>query len=161
MEKKVKKKKFTLKKIKKIISNVFKKIAESIKKIGEQFMSLPSHIRKITYVWTIVILLLLILAVASNKNTEYIESHAKMEEEMSISALDYVKSNDIIPGEDNKLRLDLNVLKDFNYIYDDVLTDKTCEGFSLVYYSESAKDYVISSYINCKNYTTKGYSDYK
>lgn len=156
-----KRKKFTLKKVKKAIVNLFKKISNKIKSLYKQFMSLPSHIRKIIYVWGIVILLILLLALISTNNTEHLNKYANIEAEMNKSALDYVKTNNIIPGEENKLRLDLNVLKDFDYIYDDVITDSTCEGFSLVYYKEETSDYVINSYINCKKYTTKGYSDYK
>ena len=41
------------------------------------------------------------------------------------------------------------------------LTDKSCSGFSLVYYDDVSEKYVTNSYINCSKYTTDGYSDYK
>lgn len=161
MEKVKKKKKFTLKKVKKAVQSLWKRVANAIKSVYKQFMSLPSHIRKIIYVWTIIIIVILLLALLSTNNTEHLNKYANIEMEMNKSAIDYVETNDIIPNEENKLKLDLNVLKDFNYIYDDVITDPTCEGFSVVYYNETEEAYIAKSYINCKKYTTKGYSDYK
>ena len=46
-------------------------------------------------------------------------------------------------------------------MYDDDIKENKCEGFSVSYYDDKKEDYVINSYINCKKYTTRGYSDYK
>ena len=147
--------------IKETISKFLKKVLNQIKKIFNEFMNLPDHIRKIIYVWLIIILIFILLAIISSSNNNYLDKYKQLENDMNISALDYVKSNEIIPGEENKLRLDLNVLVDFNFLYEEKVFDKTCEGFSLIYYHETEEDYKISSYLKCKKYTTKGYSDYK
>ncbi|MDE5889126.1 MAG: hypothetical protein K2H20_03805, partial [Bacilli bacterium] len=75
--------------------------------------------------------------------------------------LDYVKENELYPLAEAKLKLDVNVLIDYNYLHESDIVDNKCEGFSIAYYNEEKEDYVVSSYLNCKNYTTKGYSDYK
>jgi len=161
LEAKRKKKKFTLKKVKKALINLVKKIANQINKLYKQFMSLPNHIRKIIYVWAIIIIIVLILALASTSNNQYLNKYSGIETALNEAALKYVKDNKIIPNEENKLRLDINVLKDFGYTNDHVIEDTTCGGFSLVYFKEDANDYVVNTYLKCKNYTTKGYSDYK
>ncbi len=156
-----KKKKFTLKKVKKIIINFFKNLGLKIKELFKKFMGLPKHIRLITYIWIVVIILLVLFAILSNANNKLLEKYSYYETEMNNAAIDYVKTNNLIPGEGNKLKLDLNFLMDYDFLYKDTITDSTCRGFSIVYYDENNEDYVAKSYLNCKKYTTKGYSDYK
>lgn len=149
-----------LNKLKKVVNKICDKIVRLIKKMYDNFMTIPLNIRKVIYIWCAVVLVIILLVGFSSANTSFLNKYKDMENVMNVSALDYVESNKLYPVKDNKLKIDLNLLKDYNYIYSSDITDKSCEGFSVVYYNDIKKEYVINSYINCDNYTTKGYSDY-
>ena len=80
---------------------------------------------------------------------------------MNAGAIDYVTTYSLYPTKDSKLKLDLEILKEDNHIYPEDIKDKSCVGFSLIYYDDKDEKYVADSYINCEKYTTKGFSDYK
>ncbi len=158
---KKKKKKFTLKKVKKLFVNLWKKVLEKLKELKDKFMALPDVTRKIIYIWGGVVVIVFILIFASYNNGVFLDKYYAMEKSMNASALDYVESNELYPVSGSKLKLDLEVMKEYNYIYEEDIADKSCEGFALVYYDDIDEEYVVDSYINCNKYTTKGYADYK
>lgn len=161
MENNKKKKKSVWNRVKRIFKMVVKEIGEFFKNIYKKFMSLSKSIRYVIGVWVIILVLLLVLIVGSNKNAEFLKEYAIMEDEMNLSALDYVESNELYPTKENKLILDMELLRDLSYLYDDYVVDDNCAGFSVVYHNGDTEKYVINSYVNCEHYTTKGYSDYK
>lgn len=167
-EKKVTKKKFTLKKIKRFFLRLWKKICAMVKDIYHRFMSLPKKIRLIIYVWVVVILFIIVIIVVSSANNKYLNQCKSYEDKVNEATLSYVKENHLYPMESNKLRLDINVLFDSNLLSKNAIEDKTCQGFAIVYTKDTVTDdssgevdYVVQSYLNCDNYTTKGYGDYK
>lgn len=161
MKKKKGKKKFTLKRLKKILMMVRKNIVEYFKKLYENFMNLPKKIRLVTYVWASVLLIVIFIIVFATSNNKYLEKYVAIENDMNNATLNFVKDYELYPSTENKLKLDLNVLIDYNYISDIDVNDNKCEGFTVVSYDDLEDDYKIDSFINCKKYTTKYYSDYK
>lgn len=158
---KAKRKKISFKKVKKAFANLMNKIVKKVKELWNKFMTLPNKVRYIVYVWAIVFLIVIILIVASRNNNEFLKDYQNLESAMNTGALDYVNSHSLYPVKDNKLKLDLEFLKEDNYVYEEDINDKSCVGFSLVHYDDKEEKYVINSYINCDKYTTEGYSDYK
>lgn len=156
-----KKSKFTLKKVKKMFVNIWKKIVGFFKSLKNKFMKLPEKTRYITYVWVVVVLLIFILILASNSNNKFLEDYSNLENDVKNATLDYVKSNEIYPTKDSRLNVSIEALKDYGFLYEDSIKDKSCQGFGRIYYDDEKEDYVVDAYINCKKYTTKGYSDYK
>lgn len=158
---KTKKKKLSLKKIKKIFVNIGRKIVKYVKSLWEKFMALPRNTRYIVYVWGVVFLVIVFLIAISRGNNIFLEDYQNLEKAMNVGALDYVETYSLYPVKGNKLKLDLEFLEENNYVYSEDIKDKTCAGFSLVHFDDEEEKYVISSYINCDKYTTEGYSDYK
>lgn len=161
MQKVKKKKKLTLKRVKRILINVWKEIVQFFKSLYERFMELPKNIRYIIYIWVGVIAIILVIIIATTTNNKYLDKYELIEGDMNKAMLDYVQENELYPLSESKLKIDVNVLIDYNYLSESDIADNKCEGFSIAYYNEDKEDYVINSYLNCKNYTTKGYSDYK
>ncbi|MGN1371880.1 MAG: hypothetical protein ACI4XM_06380 [Candidatus Coprovivens sp.] len=155
------KKKSILKKMKIVFTRLLKKIVNWFKELWKKFMSLPSKTRYIVYVWLVIFILIISLILLSNSNKVFLQDYIDTENAISSGALDYVTSNSLYPVKENKLKLDLDFLREDNYVYDSAIKDNSCTGFSLVYYDDKNEDYVVNSYINCDKYTTKGYSDYK
>ena len=73
--------------------------------------------------------------------------------------IDYVKTNNIYPIKANPLKLSSEAMINLGYLYDSSITDKSCYGYSMVYFDDSTNDYVVKSYLNCNKYTTKGYDE--
>ena len=80
-----------------------------------------------------------------------------MEQALTNAALTYVEEQEIVNTPGKKLKIEMNQLIDFNYVMDSEITDKTCKGFTIVYYNETEDRNVANSYINCKHYTTEDY----
>lgn len=156
-----KKKKFTLKKVKKVFVNLFNAIGNKVKALWKKFKSLPNTTKYIIYVWAIIFILIVVLILVSNSNNGFLKDYKNLEKALNAGALDYVETNSLYPVKDNKLKLDLEFLLEDNYVYAEDVKDKTCSGFALVHYNDETKEYVVSSYINCEKYTTEGYNDYK
>ena len=155
------KKKKSFKKIRKFFVELWKKVKGWFVYLIKQFLNLPKKIRYIIYVWSIVVLLIVIIIVASSTNNKYLSKYEQIEEDINYATSVYVREKALYPLQENKLKLDINVLIDENLMYDDDIKENKCEGFSVSYYDDKKEDYVINSYINCKKYTTRGYSDYK
>lgn len=143
------------------IKIIFKCIEEKIKFTYDCFMQLPKYVRSIIYVWMLVIFVIIGLVIVSSRNTNFLSDYKDFEKIMSDSALDYVKTNEFYPTEDSKLKVDMHVLIDYGHMYEEDIVDKSCSGFSIVYYDDKEEDYRVESYLNCKKYTTDGYNDYK
>ncbi len=165
----VKKKKMSFgKKIKRVIKKTILNIMEFFEGLYKKFMSLKDYVRYIIYVWTVIFVLLIILIAISASNSKYRSEYAKIEESVTNAALTYVVKNELYPLKTNKLKLSVDMLKDYGYLKDDDISDKTCVGYAKVYYDgdmESteyeAERYNAKAYINCKKYTTDGYKDNK
>ncbi len=154
MKKVNKKKSFSFKKM-------FKKIGTFFKNLYLKFMALPNKLRYIIYIWSVAVILILILIFGTASNNKLIDRYQNVENIINEAALKYVEVNEIYPSRDNKLKLDVEVLKDLNYVTSKEIDDDTCEGYSLVYYDDESDSYTSKTYINCKKYTTTDYFDYK
>lgn len=167
MENKMTKKKKVVPFKKKMVRLVkrFKKLGklfvEEVKNLWNKFMSLSKTVRSIVYIWCGVVLVVLVIIVAGHSNNEFLSDYKSLEEKMNDATIDYVQGYRVYRGYDNKLKLDLEVLKEEKLITDDDIADKSCEGFSIVYYDDIDAEYHVDSYINCSKYTTEGYNDYK
>lgn len=156
-----KKKNKVITKLKKVFNLVVKEVSTFFKNMYKNFMSLPKNVRYIICVWGVIVVVILALIIGSSSNAKFLEQYAVMEEELNASALDYVNTKKLYPTMDNKLILDMEVFRDYNYLYDDYVVDDNCTGFSVIYMEESTEKYIINSYLNCDHYTTEGYNDYK
>lgn len=160
-KKNVKKKKISFKKIKKLFAKIGQAIVDKVKALCKKFKALPDTTKHIVYVWSVILVVIIVLIIVSSSNNDFLKDYQNLEKSMNNGALDYVKTNELYPGKDNKLKLDLDFLLEDNYVYEDEVKDKSCYGFALVHYNDEEEDYVVSSYINCDKYTTEGFSDYK
>lgn len=148
--------------------NNFKK---SMKKIGKKnksfFTNIIDKIKKtnrtvkiIVLVWVLVVLLivgLILLCAFSNSSRE---KYYEMEKAMDAATLDYVETTSLYPTKDSKAKIPMESLVLDNYLYESDIADKSCTGYSIVFYNGDDKVYSIESYINCDKYTSKGYNDY-
>lgn len=161
MKKETKKKKMSLKRLKRILKNVGKEFVDYFKSIWKKFSSLPKHIKTICGVWLAVIVIIIVIIFASSTNKKHLEEYYELEDLVKEATLKYVEKANIYPVKDSKLKLDIEELKEFSSFSSKELDDKACKGFSLTYYNEDEEEYVIRSFIKCDKYTTKEYSDYK
>lgn len=151
---KKKKKRFTLKKVKKIINNFFVEVKEFIGKI-------PAKVKIVIVIWLVIFLLLLFMIFASNANKKFLNEYYNIESKMNDSALKYVTQKEIYPTNSKPLKLSLDTLIDFKYLDSQLLDNKVCQGYSVIYYNDVDKDYVVNSYLNCTKYTSDGYNENK
>lgn len=159
--KKKTKKKFTLKKIKRIFINLLKEIGGFFKSLYNKFIRLSFQVRAIIGVWTVICILLVALVFAGSSNSKFLGSYSELESKMNEATVNYFKTYKLYPVYSNKEKVDIQVMLEFSTLYKADIFDDTCEGYSLGYYDEEIDDYVVDSYLNCKKYTTKGYSDNK
>ena len=167
MENKITKKKKSIS-FKRRLTRIWKRIkrfgrlfVEEVKELWNKFMNLPKRVKTIIYIWGAVLLIILIIIVAGHSNNVFLGDYKRLEEKMNEAALTYVQGYSLYMSKDNRLNLNLEVLKKEKLIDDEDISDKSCEGFSLVYYDDLNAEYVVDSYINCDKYTTEGYSDNK
>ncbi len=157
--------------------SVWKKIKRTFKKIGlsimeffenqyKKFMSLKDYVRYIIYVWTGIVVLLIILVAISASNSKFRADYKKIEDSINKAALLYVEKNEIYSLKTNKLELSMDMLRDYGYLREEDITDKTCIGYAKVYFeeeknSENDGKYVSNAYIKCKKYVSEDYSENK
>lgn len=134
---------------------------EEVKNLWKKFIGLPKTVKTVVYIWCGVLLAILIIIVAGHSNNIFLDDYKSLEEKMNEATTDYVQGYQLYMGYENKLSLNLEVLKNEGLIEEEDVVDKSCEGFSIIYYDDLEAEYKVSSYINCSKYTTKGYSDYK
>lgn len=166
MEKEVKKKKrskisIAFKNIWKRIKKFFSKIGKVFKRLILKFKKLPKYVKNIVYIWLVIIIVIILLIVLCGKNKLFIGGYNDLEESMNVATLKYVKENEVYPAKGNKLNLDLQFLTDEGYIHESEIKDKTCSGYSNVYYDDVKKNYVVKSFLKCRKYKTAEYDDYK
>lgn len=144
---KKKKKKLSLKKIKK----AFKELWENIK-------SIPTKIKIVIGIWILVLIVIIVLIIVGSSNKRFIEEYRAIERNMDRAMLNYVNSNEYYGTVDVPIKMPVELL--VQYGVDESLINKhDCTGFSVAYYNEETGSNTISSYISCKDYVTKGYSD--
>lgn len=163
MKNEKKKKDFSLilKKITRILKRLWLAIRSFIINLYKKFMDLPKKIRYVIGVWVIVVVALLLFIGGANGSNEFYAKYAAYEKAISEKALLYVEQNNIYATVDNKLVVDLNILKEGKYVTKADIIDDTCDGISVVYYDDEKDEYIIDTYLNCKKYTSKNYWDYK
>ena len=153
-----KKKVDLFKKIKRFFRKLIKIVGVSLKSLCDSFMSLSLTVRSIICIWVVVVLLIVGFVFLSSQNNKMMSEYAAIENAFNVSALDYVKTNGIYPVKTNPLKLSSDAMINLGYLYESDITDKTCYGYSLIYFDDKDNDYHIKSYLNCKKYITEGYS---
>ena len=145
-------KKFNIKKFLKKIVNKVKKI---VVLIIDKYKSLDKLYQTIIKAWTILLFVLCIFLIVLSTKSKDLSSYYEWEDYLEAQAILYAKDNDIVaPG--NKPLI----------ISDDAFSN-TCLSYVKVYFSydtdseTGAGEYKSEAYINCKKYTTLGYSENK
>jgi len=153
--------------IKRVFVNIWKSICAFFKNIYNSFNNLPKKTKQILGVWAIVIVIIILIIIASSSNNKFLSEYESYEKKVNDAALSYVTDNEIYPSENNKLKLDINALVDSGYLNESDVVG-TCGGFAVIYAKDSTNEdgdttisYVVNTYLNCSNYTTKGYNNYK
>lgn len=146
------------KSFKRVLKDILRAIVSYLISLRDNFMKLSKTTRRIIYVWLIVAVVVLLLALFANLNAKKIESHQLMEQKLEVATKQYVTKMEFYPNVNKKLKVDMDMLVAEKYLTDEDITDKTCKGYSVVYYDEVEEKYHIESYINCKHYTTKDFS---
>lgn len=151
---KKKKKKFTLKKIKRIISEFWRSLKDYVQKI-------PSKVKIVIIIWLVIFLIIVVMILASNANKKFLDGYSNIEAKMDEATLKYVTEKEIYPTNSKPLIISLDTLVDFKYLDEQLLEEKVCKGYSSIYYNDMDSEYVVHSYLNCNNYTSKGYEESK
>ena len=140
-------------------NNIFKKILNGIKNfflnIYNNFMKLKLVWRRVIILWLIILLIIILLIIFSAVNKKNNDKHKEIENALNVAVVDYVTDKGLYGTKDQKLRISIDELIDEEYFSADDLKDKTCTGYSLIYYENDAHH--ADSYLLCKNYTTDGY----
>ena len=150
-----------LRKIKKIFIKLGNAIKNLVLNIWKKFLDLPKKVRYVLIVWAGVLVVLLLFIAIANSSNKFFDKYKELEQEVNDAALKYVNKNEIYVSKENKLILDIEILQKEKYITNNDFKDKSCEGFSVIYYDDLQEEYKIDSYLNCKEYTTENYWDYK
>ena len=150
-----------LNKLKKSFKKIFNNFKKFCIKLWNMFLELPKKSRIIILVWIAILAIILLIICFSNNTNKFYDKYATFENNISTKALRYVEENDIFTTKDNKLVINLEILQQENYVTTDDISDKTCEGISVVYYDDAKDEYVVDTYLNCEKYTSKNYWDYK
>ena len=141
-------------------SNLVKKIKKIFVKFASKIKNINGKAKAIILVWTVVVVLVALLAVLVSSSNESRAKYYKMEDAMTKAVLDYVETEEIYPVKDSKANIPLESLLLGNYLYKSDVADDSCKGYSIVYYNGDEEQYVVESYISCDEYTSKYYSDY-
>lgn len=153
--------KLTLNKIKRIFIEIFKSIGNFFKNLYTKFKNLPSKVKAIIIVWLIILIIIIVLIIGTSTNRKTVDVYNKFENVMNNASLEYVQNNSLYGTRDQKIKVDLEELKDANLINTSDIPDNSCKGFSLVYYDDATETNISSTYINCKDYTSEEYYDFK
>ena len=158
---KKKKKKLSFKKIKKMLLAIGTEIKNKFVNLHKKFLSLSKKTQIVIKVWSIVLIIILILIFATIINNNHVNKYKKFEEVLANATYTYYSKEDLHAPENQPEKVDLSFLIDQGYITEKEVGNKKCVGFGYIYDSEKDGDYVTKGYINCKHYTTSGYSDIK
>ena len=131
-------------------------IAKMIKGKYNDFMGLSQKTKLIILIWFIVLLLLIIFIIVGSSNKKHNEDYANIENKISEAMKDYMIKHDIHATETKPYVIDTDA-----FISDkDAFGDKKCIGYGKAYDSPTDEnDIIVNVYINCSDYTTKGYKD--
>ena len=157
MDKKNTSKKNKKSKFVRILKEIGKSIVDSFKNIEKKFKETSKEFKVILGIWIIVLIVILIVLFSVKFNKSNKVKHEKIENEIKVAALNYVKDKNLDATANQKLRLNMEIFIDDGYLYKESITDNTCSGYVLVYYDEYKDNYEIEPYISCKNYVTEGY----
>ena len=155
MKKSNKKKK--RKSLKTIIKTILTNIKNFFVNIYIKFKKLPKKLQKLIILWLAIFIIIVVLIFFCGTNKKIVVNHEKMENDVVSAALDYVKTRELYPTKDQKMRLNINTLIENGDLYDDAV-DKSCIGYALIFYDEDKSDYNVKAYLSCKNYETDGYT---
>ena len=149
--------KIVLRKILRFFIRLFKKIGLFFKKSHSSFMKLKPYIRYIIYVWSLILLLFLIFIIVSSSNNKFLKKYQDYEKSFETASLNYVKENNRYPTKEKPIKISMDMLKSYGYLESNAIKDKSCVGYSSIYYDDEHADYKVRPYINCDKYTTEGY----
>ena len=138
--------------------HLFKKIIASFKEKIDGFNKLSNKVKLVILIWFIVFVLLIAFIIVGNANRKHNEDYANIEAKITQAMEDYAKKNNIYATENNPIVFDTSAF----ILDEEAFGDKKCIGYSVVYNSDSVDDkveYTVKTYINCKDYTTKGYKE--
>ena len=150
-----------LNKVKRIFKEIGKSISEFFKGLWNKFQTLPTKVKAIGGLWLVIIIVIIILISTTSSNKNILKTYQGYEKLINEATLKYIEANQYYGTRDQKIKVDLEELKDEKLITDSNIPDNTCKGYSLAYYDDSTEEYKAVSYINCKKYTSKDYYDYK
>ena len=150
-----------LNKVKRIFKEIGKSISEFFKGLWNKFQALPTKVKAIGGLWLVIIIVIIILISTTSSNKNILKTYQGYEKLINEATLKYIEANQYYGTRDNKVKVDLEELKDANLITEKDLPDNTCKGYSLTYYDDKASSFNSVSYINCKKYTSEDYYDYK
>lgn len=139
-----------IKKLKNKLRNVYKNIFKYIK-------SMDKTTKRLIILWSIIVAVIIILIFVCNYNNSNNKKHFEYEKNISSAALSYVQEFELYPTSNQKLKLDIEVLKENRDLDVNDVIDDTCSGYAEIYYDADSEKYVIDSYISCDNYQTSGY----
>lgn len=158
---KKKKKKLTMKKIKKIFAAIGGEIKNKFINLRKKFLSLPKKAQIIIKIWVVVFIIIMVLIFGSIINNKHINKYKNYEEVIANATYTYYSKEDLHASEDHPEKVDIKFLIDQGYISEKEVANKSCYGFGYIYDAEKTGDYVTKAYINCKHYTTEGFSKIK
>lgn len=178
MEKTEVKKKSTFKKkvlrFGKKLRKLWSLFISELKSLGKKFTDLPKTTKYIIYVWVAVFIIVVALIFAGHNNNSFLQKYQSIENMMNEETLNYVKENSLYMSKDNKLKIDLEVLKEEMHMansldisdtckencfndYDVFANKGECDGFCLLEYSKSKDDYLIED--TCEGFSLVYYDD--
>ncbi len=149
---------------KKSFKSFLRKIKRLFNKLIKKFNNLDSFYKKIIYCWGVGLIILILLLVFLSFKTSSISSYTEWEDKVKTAALQYAQDNDLYPTGSNPLIVYDEALASENYISMSDSPNKSCVAYGKVIYSldEEANDgsgeYKGEAYLNCKSYTTEGFS---
>lgn len=150
-----------------VLRNIKKLIIKLFKKIINKYNSLDSFYKKIVNIWAIGLVILIIFLSFVGVSTKDVNNYIDWENKIKDAGLEYAKDNEIYTNASKPLIVSYEVLVENGYLNKAEIPNKSCTGYARVIYSldeESENgegEFKVSSYINCKKYTTEGYSENK
>lgn len=155
------------KSVKNLFKNLKKLFINLLKKVIKKYNSLDAFYKKIIKVWGIVLVVLLIFLIFVGVSTKDINLYTDWENKVKEAGLKYAEDNQLYTNASKPLIIQHEALIDNGYLYESDIPNKSCTGYAKVIYSINEDDengngeFKVSSYINCKKYTTDGYSENK
>lgn len=140
-------------------NNLLKIVKRPFVKLVKYIKSINKTTKLIIGVWTLVLLIILVIALFVSGSNSSRQKYYDMEKAMDNGTLAYVKEMGIYPTKEGKEIIPLEALLLSGDVYDSDVADPSCTGFSIVYYDDENSKHIIESYISCDKYTSKDYTD--